>query len=188
MIFSRRDFNMVIIILAVILFGLTYLLAEPMIRQWKDASEARTRVNRDRGLAERLINTRGELENKLEGLRSTLPSYDVNEAVGAELLRKVRSLADENRVATTRITPSEEESIGDLFEQALECSWEAELEPLIRFLYAVQIAGATLDIRQMTVAPSREQQLKGNVKIYFAYTRHETEEVAEELTVEPESN
>lgn len=184
MIFNRRDFNMVIVIIIVLLVGLTYLLADPMIRQWKETSNVRTRVNRDKALAERLLSSRAEWEEKLTDLRSTLPSYELDEAVGAELLRKVRSLADENNVTTTRITPNEEENIGDLYEQALECSWEADLEPLVRFLYAVQIAGATLDIRQMTVAPSQRQKLKGNLKIYFAYTRHE----AEGISVEEETN
>ena len=182
MMFSRRDFSMVIIIIAVILFGLTYLLADPMIRQWKETSEVRARVDRDKALTERLLSTRTEWEGKITGLRSTLPSYDIKEAVGAELLRKVRSLADENRVTTTRITPNEEQNTGDLYEQALEVTWEAGLEQLVRFLYAVQIAGATLDIRQMTVAPSKNERLKGNLKIYFAYTRQE----AEGLTVEEE--
>ena len=184
MIFSRRDYHMVLMIIGVLLLGLTYLIGEPMVSQWKEVNDARTHVNRDKAFAERLLTTRAKWEGKLTGLRSTLPSYEMNEAVGAELLRKVRGLADENRVTTTRITPNEEENTGDLYEQALEVSWESGLEPLIRFLYDVQIAGATLDIRQMTVTPAKGQRLKGNLKIFFAYTRHE----AEGLTTEEVTN
>ncbi|HMO49508.1 MAG TPA: hypothetical protein PKE26_03700 [Kiritimatiellia bacterium] len=171
MIFSRRDFHLVLVMIGVLLLGLTYLLGAPRIEQWRQAATVRERLERDRAVAERILNTRGEWEGQLSELRATLPRYGMNEAVGAELLRQVRRLADENRVITTRITPDAEKMIGDLYEQAIEVTWEAGLEPLVRFLYAVQVAGATLDIRQMTMTPSQGDQLKGNLKIFFAYQR-----------------
>jgi type II secretory pathway component PulM len=174
-IFSRRDFNMVMIMVAVLLLGMTYLLADPMIKRWREAAAVRSSLERDQAMAERFLKTRGELEGKLVSLRATLPTYATNEVVGAALLQQVRRLADENRVVTTRITPDEEKNIGDLYEQSIEAAWEAELEPLVRFLYAVQVAGATLDIRQMTVAPSQDSRLKGNLKIFFAYKRGDAE-------------
>lgn len=173
MIFSRRDYTMVMMIVAVLLIGLGYLIAAPMIGQWREAASLRERLNKDRAVAERLLNTRGEWEAKLGEARANLPRYGMTEAVGAELLRQVRRLADENKVATTRITPDVETSIGDLYEIGVEVAWEAALDPLVRFLYAVQIAGATLDIRQMTMTPSQGNLLKGNLKMFFAYQRAE---------------
>jgi hypothetical protein len=131
----------------------------------------RERLERDRAVAQRILNTRVDLEDRITALRSTLPVYAENEQVGAELLQRVRRLADENGVITTRITPDAERNIGDIYEQSIELTWEAELEPLVRFLYAVQVAGATLDIRLMTIAPSQGDRLKGNLKIFFAYQR-----------------
>jgi Tfp pilus assembly protein PilO len=173
MIHGKRDFTMVMIMLAVLLLGFTYLLAAPMITQWRESTTTRARLERDRGIAERLLNSRGDWEVRLAEARATLPRYGMTDPVGADLLRQVRRLADENRVVTTRISPGEEENIGDLYEQAIEVTWEAELEPLVRFLYAVQVAGATLDIRQMTMTPSQGEKLKGNLKIFFAYQRME---------------
>lgn len=176
MIQNKRDFVMVMIMLAVVLLGFTYLLAEPMITQWREAAGARARLERDRGIAERLLASRGDWEMRLSGARSTLPRYSMTQAVGADLLRQVRRLADENRVVTTRISPGAEENIGDLYEQSIEVTWEAELEALVRFLYAVQVAGATLDIRQMTMTPAQDEKLKGNLRIFFAYQRSEAAE------------
>jgi hypothetical protein len=171
MIHGKRDFTMVMIMLAVLLLGFTYLLGEPMIRQWREAKITLERLNRDRAIAERLLSARGTWETRLSEARSSLPRYGMQDKVEAELLLQVRRLADENRVVTTRTSPSAEENIGDLYEQAIEVSWEAELEPLVRFLYAVQVAGATLDIRQMTMTPAQGDKLKGNMKIFFAYQR-----------------
>jgi hypothetical protein len=183
MIFSKRDYNMVMIMIAVLLIGLTYLLGDPMFRQWRETATVRDRLDENRAMVQRSLNTRGELEEKLVSLRATLPKYGMNEAVGASLLQQVRRLADENRVITTRITPDAEKNIGDLYEQSIECTWEAELEPLVRFLYAVQVAGATLDIRTMTVTPSQNSMLKGNMKIFFAYKRGDQNEA--DATEEP---
>lgn len=183
MIFSRRDYNMVMIMIAVLLLGLTYLLADPMIRQWREAASVRERLERDRAMVQGTLDRRGEYEGKLVSLRASLPTYGTNEAVGASLLQQVRKLADENQLVTTRITPDAEKSIGDLYEQAIECTWEAELEPLVKFLYAVQVAGATLDIRTMTIAPAQDTRLKGTMKIFFAYKRGEPEPAAEEPPV-----
>lgn len=185
MIFSKRDFNMVMIMIAVLLLGLTYLLGEPMIRQWRETATVRERLDQNRAMVERSLKMRGEFEEKLVSLRATLPTYGMTEAVGASLLQQVRRLADENRVITTRITPDAEKNIGDLYEQSIEANWEAELEPLVRFLYAVQIAGATLDIRQMTVTPSQNNMLKGNMKIFFAYKRAEPETPVEDENPPP---
>ncbi len=171
MIAGRRDFIMVMIMLGVLLGGFTFLLAGPMIQQGRQSSDVRARLERDRGVAERLIATRGDWESKLTQSRATLPRYGVTQAVEAELLMQVRRLADQNGVVTTRITPDTEENIGDLYERAIEVAWEARLEPLVKFLYEVQIAGATHDIRQMTMQPSQGELLKGNLKIFFAYQR-----------------
>lgn len=190
MIANRREFTMAMIILGVLLGGLAFLLAVPMIQQARQAAETRQRMERDRSVAERLINARGDWEAKLNESRATLPRYSMTETVGAELLRQVRRLADENGLITTRITPDIEQNIGDLYEQAIEVTWEGRLEPLVKFLYAVQIAGATLDIRQMTMQPAQGELLKGNLKIFFAYQRTDAPpESPAEATVEmtPES-
>lgn len=171
MIFTQRDFSMVMMSLAVLLTGMAYLVGAPLIEGWRQSVTLRDRINKDRGLAERIISSRGEWQIKLDESRGNLPTYGKTEAVGAELLRRVRKLAEENNVKTSRMTPDLETNIGDLYEQAIEVTWEASLEPLVRFLYAVQVAGATLDIRQMTMTPSQGDQLKGNLKIFFAYQR-----------------
>lgn len=171
MIFSRRDFSLVMIMLGVLLAGFSYLLGAPMVSSWIESSAMRERFNRELESSNRMLDIRPEWEQKLATLRATLPTYRADERVEGELLKQVRRLADENRVVTTRITPDQEVKIGDLFEQAIEVTWEASLEPLVRFLYAVQVAGATLDIRQITMTPSQGDMLKGNFKIYFAYQR-----------------
>lgn len=178
MIFSRRDFTLVMIMLGVLLAGFTYLIAAPLAGNWRQSAALRDRLDRDRAIGEKILRSRGEWEQQLEGMRATLPKYRPDERVGAELLKQVRKLADENRVITSRITPDQETNIGDLYEQAIEVTWEASLDPLVRFLYAVQVAGATLDIRQMTMAPAQGDLLKGNLKIYFAYQRAEPEAAA----------
>ncbi len=76
----------------------------------------------------------------------------------------------------TRTNSEKEENIGDLYEAAIECNWEGGLEPLVRLLYAIQVQGATVDMRQLTITPGKaKNQLKGSFKVYFAFTRSEAD-------------
>ena len=100
MIFSRRDYNMVIIMIVVLIGGLTYLLAEPMISQWRQAQIAWERLDQNRAVAERVLQSRADAEQSLGTLRSTLPSYRKDEAVGADVLaQRQQHLGERVRVA-----------------------------------------------------------------------------------------
>ncbi|MCB1069207.1 MAG: hypothetical protein H7A43_00560 [Verrucomicrobia bacterium] len=172
MIYTRRDLNMVIAILLVLVGGLSYLIVTPQLESWREANRIQERLDREQDTARRLLDRRPEWEEALAGLRGQLPSFGIDQAVTAELLKQIKRLADENQLVLARIEPGEEDVVGDLHEVQINCAWEGELEPLVRFLYAVQLQGATLDIRQLTISPGREgMQLKGNFKVYYAFTR-----------------
>ncbi|HMP74390.1 MAG TPA: hypothetical protein PKE55_14120 [Kiritimatiellia bacterium] len=172
MIYTRRDLNMVIAILLVLVLGISYLVLSPRIETWLESRRTQERLEREYDASRRIIATRGQAIERLEDLRGSLPAFGANEPVGAELLRQIQRLADESRVTLTRLELGNEEILGDLREVAIDCAWEAELDSLVRLLYAVQIAGATLDMRQLTVSPAPQgTRLRGNFKIMYAFTR-----------------
>ncbi len=181
MIFTSRDRNALLLIVLVLIVGLSYLFGMPMISKWREAVTARERLERDMNFARKNLAKRPEYQERLGTLMNELPSYGTDEAVTAELLRRIERLARDNRVALTRNEAGNEEVIGDLHEVAINCAWESELEPLVRMLYAVQIQGATLDMRQLSINPvSGSQRLKGTFTIYFAFTRGTVDETGSE--------
>ncbi len=152
----------------------TLVLAVTVSRRW----EADRRLARERdGLArqvraaERLLAGRSEAESRLDALRAQLPRHPAGRDVTADLLRDMEQLAREHGVTLTRREADRERPAGDLFEVSVTCSWEAELDGLMRFLYALEAEGRMRQIRHLTISPAREQRLRGTVIVDHAYVR-----------------
>ncbi len=172
---SRREMVMAVVTLLIVVVGGTLLLGRPLWTKWKNAAVQRQRLADENRLSARLIRQREEVATKLDTIRSRLPRFKPGQPVTAELLKTVKRLADENQVAITRIEPDPEQQVGDLSEVAIDCQWDATLEGMVKFLYAVQVQGAILDIRQITVAPAQGAagRLKGNFTVFCAFSRTE---------------
>lgn len=172
---SRREMVMAVVTLLIVVVGGTLLLGRPLWTKWKNAAVQRQRLADENRLSARLIRQREEVATKLDAIRSRLPRFKPGQPVTAELLKTVKRLADENQVAITRIEPDPEQQVGDLSEVAIDCQWDATLEGMVKFLYAVQVQGAILDIRQITVAPAQSAagRLKGNFTVFCAFSRTE---------------
>jgi Tfp pilus assembly protein PilO len=157
----------------VVLIGGAWYFGEPALHAWSEARANARKAWDERRLAQRLIEQRPEWEARYNALRARIPKYGPADPVTAEMLRTVKRLADEHGVAISRIEPDREKVTGDLSEVAIDCSWESELEPLIRFLYAVQTHPAILDVRQLTVSPAQggANRLRGSFTIFFAFSR-----------------
>jgi|APTNR8051073442_1049403.scaffolds.fasta_scaffold00131_43 Tfp pilus assembly protein PilO len=170
---SRRELILAFSTGLVVVVGLSYLLGAPALARWKAATEQRTKLGDQRKLAQRLIAQRGEWEARYVEQRGTIPMHTTNEQVSAVILKRVEQLATENGLTLARVQPDKEKTIGELSELAIDCAWEGTLEPLVRFLYAVQKHGAILDVRQLTVSPGQgaPDRLKGNFTLFFAFRR-----------------
>ena len=84
--------------------------------------------------------------------------------------------AGQHNLTLTRRNPGAERQAGDLYETAISCDWEGDLEALVNFLYAQQAQGAVSDVRQLSVQPVGGRDvpaghLKGNFTIDYAYRR-----------------
>ena len=170
---SRRELIMAFATGAVVLLGVSYLLGAPAIERWRGAAEKRRKLGDEGKIAQRLIAQRGEWESRYQQQRTGIPVHGPNDPVSALLLKRIEQLATENGLTLSRVQPDKEKSIGDLSELAIDCAWEGTLEPLVRFLYAVQKQGAILDIRQLTISPGQGAagRLKGNFTVFFAFSR-----------------
>lgn len=170
---SPREQVLAAVTAAIVIIGLSWLLGAPAFSALSSARADLAKAQADRNLAERLIKQRPEWEARYTELRQRIPRHGPSDPVTADMLRTVQRLANEHGVVIARSEPDKEKVTGDLSEVAIDCAWEAELEPLVRFLYAVQTHSAILDIRQLTVTPAQGAagRLKGNFTVYFAFSR-----------------
>lgn len=170
---SPRELILAVVTGAVVLVGGAWYVGAPAVEAWAAARADQRRAIDERKLAARLVEQRPEWEARYAELRSRIPQYGPNDPVTADMLRTVKRLADEHGVSITRIEPDKEKVTGDLSEVAIDCAWDSELEPLVRFLYAVQSHPAILDIRQLSVAPAQGAagRLRGSFTVFFAFSR-----------------
>ncbi len=170
---STREYILAIVTLAVILFGGTFYVGDPMWKEYKSLKEERQRLADRERIARRLLERQGEINERLDALRQEMPTYPAELDVTSQLLKSLQKTADQHGLVILRQEPDRERHVGDLYEMAISCAWQGELNSLIHFLYAMQFQGAIVDFRQLSIAPVRGEGLllKGNFIVDFAYSR-----------------
>jgi len=171
---NKREAVLAVITLVVVLVGGTYWLVEPRFEEWRSNSEEVDYLMARRAAAQRLIDQRGNLDERLSQLRERLPQYPAEiDVITSQLLRNLQRFADENQLTLLRREPEPERQIGDLYEASISVTWEGDLNALVRFLYALQAQGTIVDIRQLTITPVQgaPNRLRGNFTVDYAYSR-----------------
>jgi Tfp pilus assembly protein PilO len=157
----------------VVVLGGGYVFGAPKYEAWKDAVEVRKDIKDRMQLTERRLERREEWEKQLETFRGQLPSHPATKEVTAELLKSLEQTARKHSLTLLRREPEKEKHVGDLYEVAIRCTWQGDLGAVVHFLYAIQMQGAILDVRQLTVKPAKgdSEMLTGSFTVDYAYTR-----------------
>lgn len=176
---SKRETILGLIALTAVLFGLTYWLAGSRIAEQRRLGEEKQRLLRQIELHKRILAEQTNWTARLEDLQSQLPVYDEKTAVTAELLKEIKRTADQYGLDLVRTQPYREEQIGSLYELGVSCSWEGELDALVRFLYDLHTQGIRFDVRQLNAQPDSRSEglLKGSMIIECAYRREINETI-----------
>ena len=163
--------------LAILLIGGTLWLGAPLFGEWRSFQREQKELRKRISGTNRLLKQQDGIHTRLEELQTNMPSYPVSSDVTSQLLKTLQKAADQHGLILLRQEPESETQVGELYEMSIGCNWEGSLPALIRFLYELQAQGAMVDVRQLTVNPSRSgtDKLKGLCKIDYAYSRHEPE-------------
>ena len=173
---AARELNLLGLTLAVVVLALTYLALEARFREWTEFRAQREDLLARRELAQRRLDSRPEVEARLDGFRRGLPAFAAGKKAEAELLQALEKTAGQHNLRLTRREADAERQAGDLYETAITCYWEGDLAALVNFLYAQQSQGAVSDVRQLSVQPAGGKdvpigRLKGTFTIDYAYRR-----------------
>jgi Tfp pilus assembly protein PilO len=170
---NTREIGLAWVTAITVILGGTYWFAQPKVQEWKDIDKAMQTLQLKKKESEHLLGGRDDVNRRLDEIRGQLPAHPVGKDVTAELLRMLERTAQQNGVSLLRREAERERSAGDIYEVAINCNWEGDLDAVVRFLYALQSQGAILDVRQLTMSPipGGRVRLKGNCTVDFAYTR-----------------
>jgi Tfp pilus assembly protein PilO len=170
---STREMGLAWATTMVLILAGTYWFGQPKAKAWKNAAKDREALGWRMKEIDHLLSDQTNVNQRLDVLRKQLPAHPQGKDVTAELLMTLERTAQQHGLILLRREPEKEKSAGDLYEVAINCTWESTLDALVHFLYALQIQGAILDIRQLTVTPGQggPDRLKGNFTVDCAYTR-----------------
>ncbi len=168
---SSRELGLLWTTGMVALFGITYMLAQPRIREWKDLRDKQADAARRIQATERLNAQAPQWERKLAEFRKKLPQYPPEKDVTADLLIRIEKMASAHGLTLPSRDSEKEVLKGDMYELAVNCKWEGKLDSLVHFLFDVQNEDAILDVSQLTVSPNEKRVLRGSFTVYCSYSR-----------------
>ncbi|MBU4200207.1 MAG: hypothetical protein KKG09_07505 [Verrucomicrobia bacterium] len=171
--FTSRESVLSWIVGILILLSLSYWFGAPKARIWKETVENQKQLADRIALAERLIQQQGEWTLRLDALKTKLSKYDAGKDVTADYLKILERVAKDTSVNLVQRRPQKEKQHGDLYELAIDCTWEGNLEGLVRFLYALEQENVTMDVEDITVSlvSGGKGQMKGNFTLMCIYSR-----------------
>ena len=136
-----------------------------------------------------LIARRTYWEDAYESERSKMPMFPEGETVGTHWMGRMDALATENHISISSRQSGKEEEVGDVYELPVDVKgWEAALDPLVKFLFALEHAEeAMFDVKSIEMRPSSHKgYLKGSFTLNCAYMRGDVEEEEKEEAAEEE--
>lgn len=168
---SLRDLIMLWITGVVLLFGITYMIAVPKIKNLQALRQDQKTLDQRVAMTQRLVDQSGQWEARLKALRQDLPAYPADKDVTADMLIEIENMARQNGVTLLSRDVEKEVQHGTLYELSVNCKWEGGLKAIVAFLFEIQQKGAMLDVSQLTVAPNEKRVLRGTFTINSSYTR-----------------
>ncbi|MBI2440232.1 MAG: hypothetical protein HYV35_02555 [Lentisphaerae bacterium] len=157
----------------ILLFGLTYVVGAPRIKVWQERiATGQTQAQRIE-LSEALTRNRVHWDQRLAEVRGRLSRYPAATDVTADYLKILERVAKENNITLIQRKPQKEKRQGDCYEMPIECTWEGELNGLVRFLFALDQESVTMDVEELSVSlvSGGKGRLKGNFTLMGIYTR-----------------
>ena len=168
---SPREMVLLWITGVVALGGLTYLMVEPELKEWKIIDGKKADALRQVGNQKRLIAQSSRWEANLAELKKKLPTHPQGKDVTTDLQILIERLAKANGLTLISREAEKETLRGNMYEVAVNCKWEGKLEALTRFLFDIQKEDVILDVSQLTISPNEKKVLRGGFTVYCSYSR-----------------
>lgn len=177
---SLRDRAIVLILVAVLFYAAAAVLwFTKFDRDWKKASRGYDAAVKTYRREAALIARRADLEARYAEEHDRIPLLDEDKPADTHWLERLSALAETHHVYVSGRKAGKEENEDVLNKLDIELDWDASLECLVKFLYALENAdGAMFDVRSVGVAASGRNtgRLKGKMTVCCAYLRGAAEE------------
>ena len=188
---SRHDQVLLAVTAGVLLFGAVGAVARARIEKIAEKRRAIARLEERVSLQKELIGARAEWEARYEKVRDRMPVFSGTEQVGPYWGKIMDDAAHEHDLHIQQRNFKEETVVAGVCELPIEVrQWEGTLESFVRFVHALESAGAMLEMRELRImqVPNKQGWLKGSFTLSCAYMRADDGEkaAAPQISSEPE--
>jgi Tfp pilus assembly protein PilO len=159
-----------------------------LIQDIRDSARAGAAAQRHLRSAQALIARKDEVDARLRQMIQALPARAVAQTAVSGLLSHLDRLAASTGLTLIRRDSDRETDQGQVREVTIQCTWEAGLESLVRFLYALQSEADAMEVVQLTITPvpGAADRLRGSLLVKAMFTRSQTPTSTEEVSRGPE--
>ena len=177
---SQRELMLGAGTLAVLLVGLTFIIGQPVIAEWKaisgEVAQQKLRLDNNRAL----IASRAEWATRFVEISELMPAFPADQKMDIHWLSVMDKIAADTGLIITKRQVSPEVQIGDVYEMTIDVrDWQGSLDSLVHFLFDLQNLGVMLDIKQLYVKPLDATQLRGRFTLNCAFSRNVAPTAAE---------
>ncbi len=141
---------------------------------WKKAARRYEQAKATREKEERLIAEKDRWDAAYEAEKANMPSFASGKATDTTWLQKTGEIAAKSLVQISqRGAKKESLEVDDVTVLPIDMTWEASLEALVKFLYALENSDEGLfDVASLSARPGQKKgYLKGSFTINCAYMR-----------------
>jgi hypothetical protein len=172
---SERESALLLATLAVGLFGVSFILGRPKVREWNEIRARRAVLREEIALDRGMVAQRGEWEARFKEVSGMLSRHPADQKMDIHWMTIMDRAAARHGIGIKQRQAGEERRAGEVYELPIEVKeWGGTLDALVHFLFDLQGEGAMLDVRQLLVKPMDGGILRGRFVLYCAYTREET--------------
>jgi Tfp pilus assembly protein PilO len=147
---NKRERNLLILTVTVVLVGVNYFLFAWIAGPWKERSRNLTAKRKELKAMKSTIGRQAQWEQDYDGLRRNLNQSSQFETI-SDVLKKIDELT-----GTTGISMQSKRSLKatehDVYrEWPVSCNFEATIESLVRFLHGLQTGAGFITVEQLNV-------------------------------------
>ena len=170
---SRRERTACAVLGMAVLYGLAVLLFfTGREAAWAKARKAYAREAKTYARQCALISERAAWQRRAEEVSVKMPTAGEDESTQTRWQRILERIAGEHSVSILGEQPKEEEEHGGVWEMPIEVKYEASLERLVEFLYALEHAeDAMFDVRDIDISSKNTGYLSGKLTLTCAYMK-----------------
>jgi len=163
---NPREQTLLLVIAGLVVLMATYAAAATLRERWGERSRKIQSRQRELAAMQAAIRNRPQWLARVEELRQGLRRQQQFEQM-SDLLKHLEDTGKTAGIVISARRPMPPVEHGDYRELAVQCSFEASIQSLVQFLFALQTETGLLNVEQLQVAPRPDNVsiLRGDIQL-----------------------